>query len=50
MFAISVDQRSQFGLNSLHFALKEFERWLLMDLLEMMFHEVYLYREEKVPA
>lgn len=51
MFAISFNQRSQLGLNSRHFALKEFRRWLLMDLLEMMFHKaVYLYREEKVPA
>lgn len=51
MFAISVDQRSQLGLNSRHFALNEFGRCFLMDLFEMMFHEVvYLYREEKVSA
>ena len=51
MFAMSVDQRKQFGVNSRDFAQKEFGRGLLMDQLEVLLHEaVDLHRQEKMPT
>lgn len=39
MFAMSVDQRNQLGMNGRNYAQKEFERELLMDQLEVLLHE-----------
>ena len=51
MFAMSVDQRKQLGVNSRDFAQKEFGRGLLMDQLEVLLHEaVDLHRQEKMPS
>lgn len=51
MFAMSVDQRKQFGVNGRDYAQKEFGRGLLMDQLEVLLHEaVDLHRQEKMAA
>ena len=45
MFAMSVDQRNQLGVNGRDYAQKEFGRGLLMDQLEVLLYEaVDLYR------
>ncbi len=50
MFAMSVDQRKQLGVNGRDFAQKEFGRRLLMDQLEVLLHEaVDLHRQVKLP-
>lgn len=49
LFAMSVDQRKQLGVNGRHYAQKEFGRGLLMDQLEVLFHEaVDLHRQAKM--
>lgn len=49
MFAMSVDQRKQLGVNGRDFAQKEFGRGLLMDQLEVLLHEaVDLHRQAKM--
>jgi glycosyltransferase involved in cell wall biosynthesis len=49
MFAMSVDQRKQLGVNGRAYAQKEFGRELLMDQLEVLLHEaVDLHRQAKV--
>ncbi len=51
MFAMSVDQRKQLGVNGRDFAQKEFGRGFLMDQLEVLLHEaVDLYRQVKLPT
>jgi colanic acid biosynthesis glycosyl transferase WcaI len=51
MFAMSVDQRKQLGMNGRVFAQKEFGRGLLMDQLEVLLHEaVDLHRQAKMPT
>jgi glycosyltransferase involved in cell wall biosynthesis len=51
LFAMSVDQRKQLGVNGRDFALKEFGRGLLMDQLEALLHEaVDLHRQVKMPT
>ena len=49
MFAMSVDQRNQLGLNGRDYAQKEFGRGLLMDQLEALLHDaVDLHRQAKM--
>ena len=49
MFAMSVDQRKQLGVNGRDFAQKEFGRGFLMDQLEVLLHEaVDLHRQVKL--
>ena len=49
MFAMSVDQRNQLGVNGRDYAHKEFGRELLMDQLEVLLHEaVDLHRQAKM--
>jgi colanic acid biosynthesis glycosyl transferase WcaI len=49
MFAMSVDQRKQLGVNGRDYAQKEFGRGLLMDQLEVLLHEaVDLHRQAKM--
>ena len=49
MFAMSVDQRKQLGVNGRAYAQKEFGRGLLMDQLEVSLHEaVDLHRQAKM--
>ena len=49
MFAMSVDQRKQLGVNGRDFAQKEFGRGLLMEQLEVLLHEaVDLDRQAKM--
>ena len=51
MFAMSVDQRKQLGVNGRDFAHKEFGRGLLMDQLEVLLHEaIDLHRQVKMPT
>jgi colanic acid biosynthesis glycosyl transferase WcaI len=51
MFAMSVDQRKQLGVNGRDYAQKEFGRGLLMDQLEALLHEaVDLHRQVKTVA
>lgn len=51
MFAMSVDQRKQLGVNGRDYAHKEFGRGLLMDQLEVLLHEaVALHRQVKRAA
>jgi colanic acid biosynthesis glycosyl transferase WcaI len=51
MFAMSVDQRKQLGVNGRDFAQKEFGRGFLMDQLELLLHEaVDLHRQVKLPT
>ena len=51
MFAMSVDQRKQLGVNGRDYAQKEFGRGLLMDQLEVLLHEaVDLHRQVKMAA
>jgi hypothetical protein len=51
MFAMSVDQRKQLGVNGHDFAQKEFGRGFLMDQLEVLLHEaVDLHRQVKLPT
>lgn len=51
MFAMSVDQRKQLGVNGRDYAQKEFGRGLLMDQLEVLLHEaVDLHRQVKMPT
>ena len=51
MFAMSVDQRKQLGVNGRDYAQKEFGRGLLMDQLEVLLHEaVALHRQVKRAA
>jgi colanic acid biosynthesis glycosyl transferase WcaI len=49
MFAMSVDQRKQLGVNGRDYAQKEFGRGLLMDQLEVLLHDaVDLHRQAKM--
>jgi colanic acid biosynthesis glycosyl transferase WcaI len=49
LFAMSVDQRKQLGVNGRDFALKEFGRGMLMDQLEVLLHEALdLHRQAKM--
>lgn len=49
MFAMSLEQRTQLGVNGRDFAQKEFGRGLLMDQLEVLLHEaVDLHRQTKM--
>jgi colanic acid biosynthesis glycosyl transferase WcaI len=49
LFAMSVDQRKQLGVNGRDYAQKEFGRGLLMDQLEVLLHEaVDLHRQAKM--
>jgi colanic acid biosynthesis glycosyl transferase WcaI len=49
LFAMSVDQRKQLGVNGRDYAQKEFDRGLLMDQLEVLLHEaVDLHRQAKM--
>jgi colanic acid biosynthesis glycosyl transferase WcaI len=49
MFAMSVDQRKQLGVNGRDFAQKEFGRGLLMDQLEVLLHDAAdLHRQAKM--
>jgi glycosyltransferase involved in cell wall biosynthesis len=51
MFAMSVYQRKQLGVNGRDYAQKEFGRGLLMDQLEVLLHEaVDLHRQVKMAA
>ncbi len=51
MFAMSVDQRKQFGVNGRNFAQKEFGRGFLMDQLEDLLQEaVDLHKQLKLPT
>jgi colanic acid biosynthesis glycosyl transferase WcaI len=49
MFAMSLEQRTQLGVNGRDFAQKEFGRGLLIDQLEVLLHEaVDMHREVKM--
>jgi glycosyltransferase involved in cell wall biosynthesis len=49
LFAMSIDQRKQLGVNGRDYAQKEFGRGLLMDQLEVTLHEaVDLHRQAKM--
>jgi colanic acid biosynthesis glycosyl transferase WcaI len=51
MFAMSLEQRQQLGVNGRVYAQKEFGRGLLMDKFEVLLHEALdSHRQEKTPT